>query len=131
MAATPEDRQDRQIGDADLTSMTHGDEARARALRKTLQKLADSDKAGPALREMAGEVLSGRIGLREAMRVGAYADALGEKLAEGRRAYEAIPREERERQMEAARGYLAEQRAEIDRERSEAALRRGQQKHSR
>ncbi|MDI3408087.1 hypothetical protein [Streptomyces cavernicola] len=125
-----EERQDRQIGDADLTSMTGGDEARARALRKTLQRLADSDKAGPALQEMAREVLAGRVGLREAMRVGAYADALGEKLAEGRRAYEAIPREERERQMEAARGYLAEQRAEIDRERSEAALRRGQ-KHNR
>lgn len=126
MAATPEDR---QIGDADLTSMTGGDEARARAVRKTLQRLADSDKAGPALREMAGEVLSGRIGLRDAMRVGAYADALGEKLAEGRRAYEAIPREERERQMAQARDYLDAQRAEIDRERAEAALRRGQKHH--
>ncbi|MDI3389846.1 hypothetical protein QIS99_27180 [Streptomyces sp. B-S-A8] len=122
--------EDRQIGDADLTSMTGGDEARARALRKTLQKLAESDKAGPTLQEMAREILSGRVGLREAMRVGAYADALGEKLAEGRRAYEAIPREERERQMEAARDYLAEQRAEIDRERAEAAQRRGQ-KHNR
>ncbi|MFM9372090.1 hypothetical protein [Streptomyces sp. Da 82-17] len=124
-----DEHRDRQIGDADLTTMTGGDEARARALRKTLQRLADSDKAGPALQEMAREVLSGRIGLREAMRVGAYADALGEKLAEGRRAYEAIPCEERERQMEAARDYLAEQRAEIDRERSEAALRRGLKHH--
>ena len=108
---------EREIGDADLTGITGGDEARARALRKTLQKLAGSSEAGAPLQEMAREVLSGRIGLREAMRVNAYAEALGERVAEGRRAYEALPPEELERQQEEARRYLDAQREEIEEER--------------
>lgn len=108
---------EREIGDADLTDITGGDEARARALRKTLQKLARSSEAGAPLQEMAREVLSGRIGLREAMRVNAYAEALGERVAEGRRAYEALPPEELERRQEEARRYLDAQREEIEEER--------------
>ncbi|MCM2579847.1 hypothetical protein [Streptomyces meridianus] len=108
---------EREIGDADLTDITGGDEARARALRKTLQKLARSSEAGAPLQEMAREVLSGRIGLREAMRINAYAEALGERVAEGRRAYEALPPEELERQQEEARRYLDAQREEIEDER--------------
>lgn len=107
---------DRQIGDTDLTGMTGGDQVRARALRKTLQKLAGSQQAGGPLQEMAREVLAGRVGLREALRVGAYAEALGEKVAEGRRAYEQQSPEERRSQEEAARAYLAEQREEIEQE---------------
>lgn len=111
---------EREIGDADLTDITRGDEARARALRKTLQKLAQSSEAGAPLQEMAREVLSGRIGLRDAMRVNAYAEALGERVAEGRRAYEALPPEELERQQEEARRYLEAQREEIEEERRNA-----------
>ncbi|MET8679864.1 hypothetical protein ABZW18_20355 [Streptomyces sp. NPDC004647] len=110
---------ERQIGDADLTNITGGDEVRARALRKTLQKLAGSEQAGGALQEMAREVLSGRVGLREAMRVNSYAEALGERVAQARQAYEELPPEELERQQEEARRFLEAQREEIEEERRE------------
>ncbi|MFG2192540.1 hypothetical protein [Streptomyces sp. NPDC048639] len=110
---------DRQIGDADLTDITRGDEVRARALRKTLQKLAGSEQAGPALQEMAREVLSGRTGLRDAMRNGSYAEALGERVAQARQAYEQLPPDELERQKEEAQRFLDAQREEIEEERRE------------
>ena len=78
------------------------DLARARTLRDSLRTLAGGG-AGAALQEMARDVLDGRIGLREAVRAPAYAEALGERVAEARRAWERIPAEERERQLEAAR----------------------------
>ncbi|MBT2421262.1 hypothetical protein J7F01_33880 [Streptomyces sp. ISL-22] len=111
---------ERQIGDADLMDIAQ-DEARARALRKSLQRLADSPSANGALQEMAREVLSGRVGLREALRVGAYSDALGERIALARREYEQQSPEELEQQRAEAERYLEAQRAEIEQERQEAA----------
>ncbi|MEW2402682.1 hypothetical protein [Streptomyces sp. NPDC046862] len=114
--------EERQIGDADLMDIAR-DEARARALRKSLQRLADNSSGNPALQEMAKEVLSGRTGLREALRVGAYSEALGERIAQARREYEEQSPEERERQRAEAERYLEDQRAEIEQERQEAAER--------
>ncbi|MEU6370984.1 hypothetical protein ABZ876_36125 [Streptomyces sp. NPDC046931] len=116
--------EERRIGDADLMDIAR-DEARARALRKSLQRLADSRSGNSALQEMAREVLSGRIGLREALRVGAYSDALGERIAEARREYEQQSPEEREQQRTAALGYLQAQREEIEQERRQQAPRPG------
>jgi hypothetical protein len=108
------------VGDAGLTNITGGDEVRARALRKTPQQLADSEQAGGALQEMAREVLAGRVGLREAMRVDSYAEALGERVAQARQAYEELAPEELERQREEeARRFLDAQREEIEEERRE------------
>ena len=115
---------ERQIGDADLMDIAR-DEARARALRKSLQRLADNPSGNSALQEMAREVLSGRVGLREALRVGAYSDALGERIAQARQEYEQQSPEERERQRAEAERYLEAQRAEIEQERQEAAERSG------
>ncbi|GAA3030769.1 hypothetical protein [Streptomyces glomeratus] len=115
---------ERQIGDTDLMDIAR-DEARARALRKSLQRLADSQSGNSALQEMAREVLSGRIGLREALRVGAYSEALGERIAEARREYEQQSPEEREQQRTAALGYLQAQREEIDQERQQQSARPG------
>jgi hypothetical protein len=106
-----------RIGDADLMGITH-DQAGARALRKSLQRLADSQSG--ALQEMAREVLSGRIGLREALRVGAYSDALGERIAQGRQEYARLSPEERRQQQAEAQRYLDAQREEIKQE-NEAA----------
>jgi hypothetical protein len=116
--------EERRIGDADLMDIAR-DEAQARALRKSLQRLADSPSAGGALQEMAREVLSGRVGLREALRVGAYSDALGERIAQARQEYEQQSPEERERQRAEAQRYLEAQRAEIEQERRESAERSG------
>lgn len=110
--------EERQIGDADLTDLTGGDEARARALRKSLQRLAGGEHVSAPLREMANEVLAGRIGLRDAMRINSYSEALGEQVAQGSREYQELPPEEVERQKQAAEEYLEAQRAEIEEERS-------------
>ncbi|MEV5241528.1 hypothetical protein AB0K89_20845 [Streptomyces cinnamoneus] len=81
------------------------DREQARVVHKALQHLAKGG-AGAVLQEMAREVLSGRVGLREAVRVGAYADALGEHAHLARRAWEDMPEEERERRRAQARSAL-------------------------
>ncbi|MBO0653132.1 MULTISPECIES: hypothetical protein [Streptomyces] len=63
------------------------DETQARVVHRALRHLADGS-AGEVLREMAREVLSGRLGLDEAVRVGAYAEALGERTRPLREAWE-------------------------------------------
>jgi len=107
-----------RIGDADLMNITGGDQARARSLRKALQKLADGRAPDDPLREMAREVLSGRTGLREAARVPSYAEALGDRMVQGFREYDRLSLDERANQEAAARAYLAGQAAEIDEERA-------------
>ncbi|MER8010394.1 MULTISPECIES: hypothetical protein [unclassified Streptomyces] len=118
-----------QIGDADLMNIAH-DEVRARALRKSLQRLADSQSGNGALQEMAREVLSGRVGLREALRVGPYSEALGERIAQARREYEQQTPEEREAQRLEALRYLDAQRDEIERERQEQQSDSSKSRHS-
>ncbi|MEU4212026.1 hypothetical protein AB0F13_18800 [Streptomyces sp. NPDC026206] len=81
------------------------DREQARVVHKALQHLA-AGGAGDVLQEMAREVLSGRVGLREAVRVGAYADALGEHAHVARRAWEDMPEEQRERSLAEARRSL-------------------------
>lgn len=107
-----------RIGDADLMNITGGDRARARSLRKALQKLADDHAPDDPLREMAREVLSGRTGLREAARIPAYAEALGDRMVQGFREYDRLSPGERAGQAAAAQAYLAEQAAEADEERT-------------
>lgn len=79
---------------------------RARALHGALQKLA-SGSAGDVLQEMARDVLTGRVGLRDAVRVGAYAEALGEGTRALRTAWQELPEEERARYVDEARRALA------------------------
>jgi hypothetical protein len=62
-----EGQADAEVDDAEFLSSTR-DQVQARALRKQLQQLAGCE-AGGVLQEMAKEVLSGRIGPREALRV--------------------------------------------------------------
>jgi hypothetical protein len=111
--------EERQIGDADLMDITH-DEVRARVLRKSLQRLADNQSGNGALQEMAREVLAGRIGLREALRVGPYSEALGERIAQARQEYEQQSPEEREQQRTEALRYLKAQHEEIEQERQDS-----------
>ncbi|MDG4857179.1 hypothetical protein P8605_03250 [Streptomyces sp. T-3] len=111
---------DRQIGDEDLMDITR-DEASARFLRKALQKLADSPSGNGALQEMAREVLAGRIGLREAVQVGAYSEALGEGMLRVQEAMDRQSSEEREQQRAEGERHLRAQQEEIDQERREAA----------
>lgn len=96
------------------------DQAHARALHKQLQQLAGGG-AGKVLQEMSREVLSGRVGLREALRVPAYAEALGESARTFRQDWEQMSPEERERQKTEAQQFLAAQQHEIDEEREPSA----------
>ncbi|MEV4442311.1 hypothetical protein AB0K09_25545 [Streptomyces sp. NPDC049577] len=65
------------------------DRAQARAVHTALRELA-AGGAGDVLQEMARDILSGRLGLRAALRVGAYADALGEHAHTVRSAWERL-----------------------------------------
>ncbi|MFI9764888.1 hypothetical protein ACIHFB_43985 [Streptomyces sp. NPDC051963] len=108
---------DPAVSDAEFQSSTR-DQVQARALRKQLQQLAGGG-AGEVLQEMSKEILSGRLGLREAMRVTAYAEALGERTRTFREAWEQMTPEERENQQAEARRFLDAQREEIEQERRE------------
>lgn len=111
-----------EVGDEEFLDIAK-DPARARALRKSLQRLADSKDE--TLREMAREVLAGRVGLRQAMRTGAYREALHERAQAGMRAYEQMSAEERSAAEAEGQRQLDEYQKEIDRERAERQGERG------
>ncbi|GHK04775.1 hypothetical protein SY2F82_65720 [Streptomyces sp. Y2F8-2] len=113
---------EREVGDDEFLDIAK-DPARARALRKSLQRLAGS--GDETLREMAREVLTGRVGLRQAMRTGAYREALQESATLGRRAYEQMSAEERRAAEAQGQRQLDEYQKEIDREQAERQGERG------
>jgi len=113
---------EREVGDEEFLDIAK-DPARARALRKSLQKLAGSNDE--TLKEMARDVLAGRVGLREAMRTGVYREALHEKAKMGMRAYEQMSAEERSAAEAQGQVQLDEYQREIDRERAELQAERG------
>ncbi|QPP06135.1 hypothetical protein G4Z16_06685 [Streptomyces bathyalis] len=113
----PDRQTDAEVGDAEFLTDTR-DRVQARALRKQLQQLAGGE-AGRALQEMAKEVLAGRVGLREALRVPAYAEALGERVNTFRKDWERMSPEEQKAQREEAQRFLDAQRDEIEREQDE------------
>ncbi|MDT0451793.1 hypothetical protein [Streptomyces hesseae] len=82
------------------------DRARARVVHEALRHLADGS-GGEVLREMAQEVLSGRMRLHEAVRVGAYSDALTESVETAQEAWERLSPEQREERTAEARRFLA------------------------
>ncbi len=87
-----------------ISATLYGTVSEFTKIRKALQKLAvDRAPDDP---------------LREAARVPAYAEALGDRMVQGFREYDSLAPGERAHQEEAARAYLAEQAAEIEQERS-------------
>ncbi|MFI2304201.1 hypothetical protein ACH5AL_36040 [Actinacidiphila glaucinigra] len=98
----------KEISDADLMDVAD-DPAQARRLHKALRTLADHPQVDGTLKEMAREVLSGRLGMREALGSGAYLGALGDRMAELKRADELLTPEERAAQEERARRWFEQQ----------------------
>jgi hypothetical protein len=92
-----------------------GDPARARRLRRSLETLADRG-GDPAVREMAREVLAGRLSLREAANVPAYGEAMRQGMQKGLRAYAAMSESERREAEEEGRRQLDEDQRELDAE---------------
>jgi hypothetical protein len=97
------------------------DPARARQLRRSLETLAE--RGDPTVREMAREVLSGRLSLRDAANVPAYGEAMRQGVQEGLRAYAALSEAERREAEEEGRRQLDRVQAELDEEARERSRR--------
>ncbi|MFJ9847941.1 hypothetical protein [Streptomyces sp. NPDC101150] len=67
-----------KVDESEFLEMSR-DPAQARLLRKSLEQIARSGTDG-ALPEMVREVLSGRVGLRDAVNISAYSDRLLEDV---------------------------------------------------
>ncbi|MCR8578875.1 TEL2 family protein [Streptomyces sp. Isolate_219] len=109
---------ERQIQDEDLMDVAQ-DPEQAHRLRKALKVLAENPNVGGKLQEMAKEVLSGRIGMKEAIETPRYMDALGDRMNEIRRAAENQTMAEREESREKFAAWQKEQEAKEDEERAE------------
>ncbi|MFD5855230.1 hypothetical protein [Streptomyces chartreusis] len=107
--------QEKQVDDSEFMDVAK-DPAEARALRKALQQIAGGG-AGDTLKEMAQDILSGRVGLRQAAQTSGYTDALMDKAQPFREQWDAMS--ETERQAQAAEGerILDDYRREIEEER--------------
>ncbi|MEV5612142.1 hypothetical protein [Streptomyces sp. NPDC052225] len=97
--------------DLDLTD----DPVQQRLLRKALEVFQEGAR-GPVLQEMAREVLSGRVGLRAATEIPAYAEAVIDQGADFRRRWESMPDTEREALAREGERQVAEERVRMRRE---------------
>lgn len=84
------------------------DPVQQRLLRKAMEVFRRGD-AGPVLREMSQEILAGRVSLREATQIPAYAEAVIEQGQDFRRQWDAMPDAEREALARQGEQRLAEE----------------------
>ncbi|MFJ6747642.1 hypothetical protein ACIQNI_05490 [Streptomyces sp. NPDC091266] len=109
---------EREIQDQDLMDVAQ-DEEQAHRLRKALKTLSDNPNVGGKLQEMAREVLSGRIGMKDAIETPRYMDALGDRMQEIRRAAENQTQAEREASREQFAAWQKKEDEKEDKERAE------------
>ncbi|MFH8752741.1 hypothetical protein ACH4GK_40405 [Streptomyces rimosus] len=109
---------ERQIQEEDLMDVAQ-DREQAHRLRKALQTLATNPNVGGKLQEMAQEVLSGRIGMKEAIQSEEYMGAIGDRMNEMRRAAENQTQAEREASREQFAKWQKEQEEQEAQERAE------------
>ncbi|MFJ8633084.1 hypothetical protein [Streptomyces sp. NPDC093568] len=107
---------DKRVDDSEFLEMTQQDAAQAKILKQSLEHLA-SGLGGPALKEMAQEVLSGRMGLREAANVSAYAEEAVVQSAPLAEKWAAMSDSEREALAAEGERRLEEERRRLDEER--------------
>ena len=107
---------EKRVDDSEFLEMTQQDPVQAKILRKSLEHLA-SGLGGPALKEMAQEVLSGRMGLREAANVSAYAEEAVVQSAPLAEKWASMSDSEREALAADGERRLAEERRQLDDER--------------
>ncbi|MFE7894224.1 hypothetical protein [Streptomyces sp. NPDC057412] len=111
-----ENSSDKRVDDSEFLEMTQQDPAQARILRQSLEHLA-SGLGGPALKEMAQEVLSGRMGLREAADVSAYAEEAVQRSAPLAEKWAAMSDSEREALAAEGERRLEDERRKLEEER--------------
>ncbi|MFE5817373.1 hypothetical protein [Streptomyces sp. NPDC056479] len=115
------------VDDSEFLEMTQQDAAQAKMLRQSLEHLA-SGLGGPAMKEMAQEVLSGRMGLREAADVSAYAEEAVVQSAPLAEKWAAMSDSEREALAAEGERRLEEGRRELEEERRAASENRSGEK---
>lgn len=113
------DSSDKRVDDSEFLEMTQQDHAQAKILRQSLEHLA-SGLGGNALKEMAQEVLSGRMGLREAANVSAYAEEAVQQSAPLAEKWAAMSDRERDELAADGEHRLEEQRRQLEEERRRA-----------
>ncbi|TXS42011.1 hypothetical protein EAO75_34070 [Streptomyces sp. uw30] len=111
---------DKRVDDSEFLEMTQQDPAQAKILKQSLEHLA-SGLGGPALKEMAQEVLSGRMGLREAANVSAYAEEAVERSAPLAEKWASMSDSEREALAVDGERRIEEERRQLDEERRVAS----------
>jgi hypothetical protein len=104
-----------RVGDEEFISIAR-DPAVARLLRKQLESLTDG-RAGDVLAEMAREVLTGRIGLRDAVRVGAYEQDLLASAEKFEHKWDEMSELEKSQAEAEGAKLVRQQQEEIDQER--------------
>ncbi|MEU6347124.1 hypothetical protein ABZ883_40000 [Streptomyces sp. NPDC046977] len=98
----------KEISDAELMEVA-ADPEQARRLHKALRTLADNPKVTGPLKDMAREVLNGRLGMREALDSDVWRGAVGDRMAELRRIDERMTPEERAEARERAARWFEQQ----------------------
>jgi hypothetical protein len=106
-----------EIGE-DLVDIAGGDRARARLLQESLRRLADG-AGGADLREVARDVIDGRVDRRAAMLSASYSNAIQEKTQAFAAWFNDLTPEEREAQAAMGRETLMKVREQIDRDERE------------
>ena len=101
------------VDDSEFLEMTQQDAVQAKILRQSLHHLA-SGLGGDALKEMAQEVLSGRMGLREAANVSAYAEQAVEQAAPLAEKWASLSDSERESLAAEGERRLEEERRQLE-----------------
>ncbi|MEU9502447.1 hypothetical protein [Streptomyces sp. NPDC048196] len=116
----------KRVDDAEFMDVAR-DPGEARALRKSLEMIARGG-AGDTLKEMAQDVLTGRIGLRQAAQTAGYTDALIEKSEPFQQEWNGMSEAERharaaegERALENERREIAEERRAVQGQNSHSA----------
>ncbi|MCX4640797.1 hypothetical protein OG775_37840 [Streptomyces platensis] len=114
------EERDEHVDESEFSDLAQSP-AEVRAVKKALEMVAGGG-AGDTLKEMAQEVLTGRIGLREALDVSAYTEQIAQQSDSVRERWDG--KSEGEREALAAEGdrHLEELQREIDKERAEKML---------
>lgn len=98
----------KEISDTELMDVA-ADPEQARRLHKALRTLADNPNVTGPLKDMAREVLNGRLGMREALDSGVWRGAVGDRMAELRRIDEQMTPQERAEARERAARWFEQQ----------------------
>ncbi|MFG2093704.1 hypothetical protein [Streptomyces sp. NPDC048612] len=124
------DDQARRVDDSEFLEITR-DPAAASIMRKSLEQLAKGG-AGDVLKEMADEILSGRVGVRDAVSIPVYANHMIDKLQASKQEWDSLSEMDRERLAADGERFLEGERREIEeseREKRDAAGRGAKGRH--